>query len=105
MGGISIAVRGTPSEIHLPIADFNLQNHPVTDLPAFFIHPCNTGEALDEICHPKPRSPEEYLLVWLGLVGPLVGLHVTSLTSLAIVKKVKGEAGAEVSFRDQGYHV
>jgi Autophagocytosis associated protein, active-site domain len=63
------------------------QNHPITDLPAFFIHPCNTAQALEEICQEKPRSPEAYLLVWFGLVGPLVDLYMPSQLSFAIMQK------------------
>ncbi|KAL9112386.1 MAG: hypothetical protein Q9227_003228 [Pyrenula ochraceoflavens] len=54
------------------------QNHPVTDFPAFFIHPCNTADALRELGSDGIHSPEHYLLLWLGLVGPCVGLHVPS---------------------------
>jgi len=47
-----------------------LQNHPLTDLPAFFIHPCGTKEAMEQFnCLLK-----DYLGVWLGLVGGYVGL-------------------------------
>lgn len=46
------------------------QNHPVTDLPAFFIHPCGTKEAMEQFnCLLK-----DYLGVWLGLVGGYIGL-------------------------------
>jgi len=50
----------------------------LTELPAFFIHPCNTPEALSQIGHGSVVSPAEYLLLWLGLVGPSVGLYVPS---------------------------
>ncbi|EPE35511.1 hypothetical protein GLAREA_11210 [Glarea lozoyensis ATCC 20868] len=46
--------------------------HPVTDLPAFFIHPCQTKEAMENFDCPT----HEYLMVWLGLVGGCVGLWV-----------------------------
>jgi ubiquitin-like-conjugating enzyme ATG10 len=55
-----------------------MQSHPVTALPAFFIHPCNTAKALEEICQNKACSPEEYLVTWLGLVGPSVNLYIPS---------------------------
>jgi hypothetical protein len=54
------------------------QNHPISDLPAFFIHPCNTAEALEETCQDRSCSPEVYLLVWFGLIGPSVNLYVPS---------------------------
>ncbi len=46
------------------------QNHPVTDVPAFFIHPCTTKEAMEQF----KCSLKDYLGVWLGLVGGSVGL-------------------------------
>jgi ubiquitin-like-conjugating enzyme ATG10 len=51
-------------------ADF----HPVTEVPAFFIHPCSSPEAMKQFnC-----SLEDYLMIWLGLVGGCVGLYVPS---------------------------
>ncbi|PVH88216.1 autophagy-related protein-like protein Atg10 [Cadophora sp. DSE1049] len=46
--------------------------HPITDVPAFFIHPCQTKEAMENFECPM----EEYLMVWIGLVGGCVGLWV-----------------------------
>ncbi|KAF7513730.1 hypothetical protein GJ744_007781 [Endocarpon pusillum] len=61
MGGISIA------------------HHPKSDLPAFFIHPCNTAEALYEICQQRScRTALDYLVIWLGLVGPSFNLYIPS---------------------------
>lgn len=54
------------------------QNHPLTDIPAYFIHPCNTADAMREVASGKALTPEEYMLAWLGLVGGFVGLHVPS---------------------------
>ena len=54
------------------------QHHPISDLPAFFIHPCATADALQEVAVRKDVGPEEYLLLWLGLVGTGVNLHVPS---------------------------
>lgn len=51
-----------------------LQHHPVTGLPSFFIHPCLLGEAMSTF----DCSKEDYLMVWLGLVGGCVGLWVPS---------------------------
>ncbi|KAL2065032.1 hypothetical protein VTL71DRAFT_4172 [Oculimacula yallundae] len=46
--------------------------HPITDVPAFFIHPCQTKEAMENF----DCSMKDYLMVWLGLVGGCVGLWV-----------------------------
>ncbi|RKF62793.1 hypothetical protein OnM2_030014 [Erysiphe neolycopersici] len=44
--------------------------HPVTDIPAFFVHPCQTKEAIENFDCPI----EDYLMVWIGIVGGSVGL-------------------------------
>ncbi|KAG4414992.1 hypothetical protein IFR04_011866 [Cadophora malorum] len=46
--------------------------HPITDVPAFFIHPCQTKEAMENFDCPM----EKYLMLWMGLVGGCVGLWV-----------------------------
>lgn len=51
-------------------------DHPVTNLPCLFIHPCRTSEAMGEILAERDVSPEEYLMTWLGLVGKSAGLSV-----------------------------
>ncbi|KAL8413925.1 hypothetical protein RB594_005237 [Gaeumannomyces avenae] len=56
-----------------------LQHHPITGLPTFFIHPCLLGDAMSDFgC-----SREDYLMVWLGLVGGCVGLWVPTEMALA----------------------
>ena len=62
---------------HAPLL-ISKQHHPISDLPAFFIHPCNTAEALREVGLHKDVGPEEYILLWLGLIGTGVNLHVPS---------------------------
>ncbi|KAI9650174.1 hypothetical protein NHQ30_000187 [Ciborinia camelliae] len=44
--------------------------HPITDVPAFFIHPCQTKEAMENFDCPA----SDYLMSWVGLVGGCVGL-------------------------------
>ncbi|KAF4635559.1 hypothetical protein G7Y89_g2539 [Cudoniella acicularis] len=46
--------------------------HPITDVPAFFMHPCQTKEAMEDF----DCSMNDYLMVWLGVVGGCVGLWV-----------------------------
>ncbi|KAK3897371.1 ubiquitin-like-conjugating enzyme ATG10 [Staphylotrichum tortipilum] len=54
------------------IGGISVDHHPVTGLPTFFIHPCLLGEAMSRF----DCSKENYLMVWLGLVGGCVGLWV-----------------------------
>ncbi|KEF52017.1 uncharacterized protein A1O9_12007, partial [Exophiala aquamarina CBS 119918] len=56
----------------------SMTHHPVSDLPAFFIHPCNTPEALSVLADGAALIPEDYLILWLGLIGSAVGLHIPS---------------------------
>ncbi|KAF6836869.1 autophagy-like protein 3 [Colletotrichum plurivorum] len=47
-------------------------HHPITGLPSFFIHPCLLGDAMSGFNCTK----EQYMMLWLGLVGGCVGLWV-----------------------------
>ncbi|KAJ5032569.1 uncharacterized protein L3040_009169 [Drepanopeziza brunnea f. sp. 'multigermtubi'] len=49
---------------------FSAAPHPITGIPAFFVHPCQTKEAMESF----DCSLRNYLMVWLGLVGGCVGL-------------------------------
>jgi ubiquitin-like-conjugating enzyme ATG10 len=54
-------------------------NHPITDVPMVFVHPCLTAEGMREVCKGKEGgevSVEEYLMVWVGLAGSGVGLSI-----------------------------
>lgn len=50
-------------------------NHPIFDLPAFFIHPCQTPEALENAGGERPVLIQDYLQLWLGIIGNSVGLQ------------------------------
>ncbi|KAL4776222.1 hypothetical protein BDW60DRAFT_224058 [Aspergillus nidulans var. acristatus] len=52
--------------------------HPIFETPAFFVHPCNTADAMREIASEHDISPEAYLIIWLGLVGSPVRLQLSS---------------------------
>ncbi|KAK9462739.1 uncharacterized protein V1516DRAFT_671004 [Lipomyces oligophaga] len=51
--------------------------HPLTGLPWFFIHPCNTAEIMRDLNFNMTRvSFESYLPLWFGVVGPIVGFAI-----------------------------
>lgn len=75
MGGISIAV--SPCDTIPAVVDIR-KNHPVTDKPMFFVHPCLTRDALTVVSNGVDLDPLAYLLLWFGIVGASVGLHVPS---------------------------
>ncbi|KAM0806887.1 hypothetical protein AB5N19_07226 [Seiridium cardinale] len=55
-----------------PIGGISADHHPVTGVPSFFVHPCFLGDAMAGFDCAK----DDYLMVWLGLVGGCVGLWV-----------------------------
>lgn len=67
-------------------------NHPVTDIPVFFVHPCQTAAALEEAASGRRISIPEYLPLWLGVIGISVGLHEP-----LPVKACKGKLNGDVS--------
>ncbi|KUI62268.1 hypothetical protein VP1G_09382 [Cytospora mali] len=54
------------------IGGISADHHPVTGVPSFFVHPCLLGDAMSNFDCTK----EDYLMVWLGLIGGCVGLWV-----------------------------
>ncbi|KAK7510632.1 uncharacterized protein IWZ02DRAFT_494595 [Phyllosticta citriasiana] len=56
------------------IGAVSMTNHPVTDMAVFFVHPCNTADALEAAASTLNPSPLEYLQLWFGIVGACVGL-------------------------------
>ncbi|KIW72144.1 hypothetical protein PV04_00363 [Phialophora macrospora] len=60
------------------LGGISMAHHPVSDLPSFFLHPCNTQDALSVLKPDKTLAPEDYLILWLGLIGSAVGLHIPS---------------------------
>ncbi|KAK4951252.1 hypothetical protein LTR10_010225 [Elasticomyces elasticus] len=72
----------------------SLTDHPITGLPAYFIHPCRTAESMAAIVSSLhvvgSRAAEGgeigYLMQWLGLVGPSVDLTVPMKLAEALGK-------------------
>lgn len=58
------------------IGGITMTEHPVTNLPVFFVHPCNTAAALEASFHQGEITPEQYMQLWIGTVGWHVGLRV-----------------------------
>ncbi|KAI1435020.1 hypothetical protein GGR50DRAFT_350844 [Xylaria sp. CBS 124048] len=54
------------------IGGISIEHHPLTGVPTFFVHPCFLGDAMGNF----DCSKEDYLTIWLGLVGGCVGLWV-----------------------------
>lgn len=54
----------------------SLAEHPVTGMPACFVHPCRTREAMEPILRGRSVKAVEYVVLWLGTIGASVGLDV-----------------------------
>jgi ubiquitin-like-conjugating enzyme ATG10 len=57
------------------IGGITITDHPATNRPVFFIHPCQTAEVMEASIH-RNITADEYLMVWIGATGKAVGLHV-----------------------------
>lgn len=75
--------------------------HPVTRMPSFFLHPCRTHERLQHltrVAHPeidKEENPAVVLLQWMSILLPSVGLAVSSAEFVkvaAILRATKNES-------------
>lgn len=61
------------------------QDHPILNRPFYYIHPCHTATALSAVLsRPKDvpvigATPDctNYILTWLSMFGPLVGLNLS----------------------------
>ena len=59
----------------------SMAEHPITGMPAYFVHPCRTQKALAPLLgdtnHKAGCEPAvQYLLLWFGVIGASVGLSV-----------------------------
>ena len=63
----------------------SMTDHPITGLPAYFVHPCRTAEAMRGMLDGEVK-PEAYLLMWFGLIGGGVGLEVPVELARAMAK-------------------
>ncbi|KAK5681428.1 hypothetical protein LTS10_005958 [Elasticomyces elasticus] len=74
-----------------PLGALSLTDHPLTSLPAYFIHPCRTAEGMAAVTTCESRGDRigamGYLMRWLGLVGPSVGLTVPVRLAKALSRR------------------
>nr|XP_046265170.1 ubiquitin-like-conjugating enzyme ATG10 isoform X2 [Scatophagus argus] len=61
-----------------PLNTITLQEHPLLGQPFFMLHPCRTEELMRPIVNAAQdqHRPVNYVLSWLSVVGPVVGLDV-----------------------------
>lgn len=79
----------------------SMAEHPLTGMPAYFVHPCRTQEVMAPLLEGRedPKSnagdPVEYLMLWLGVIGASVGLNVPVRVAKEFAEK-RGEASEGV---------
>ncbi|XP_074544306.1 ubiquitin-like-conjugating enzyme ATG10 [Halichoeres trimaculatus] len=87
LGGRSLSLEEVWSSVHSnfrlrlqtsPLNTITLQEHPLLGQPFFMLHPCRTEEFMRPMLQEARRQqrPVNYVLTWLSVVGPLVGLEV-----------------------------
>jgi len=61
------------SETHTSPEPFKISQdeHPLLGIPFYFLHPCGTENLLEEV-----GGSASYLLSWLSVAGPAVGLFI-----------------------------
>ncbi|XP_036941261.1 ubiquitin-like-conjugating enzyme ATG10 isoform X1 [Acanthopagrus latus] len=62
-----------------PLNTISMQEHPLLGQPFFMLHPCRTEEFMRPVmlAAQEQHRPVNYVLSWLSVVGPVVGLDVT----------------------------
>lgn len=78
----------------------SMAEHPITGIPAYFVHPCRTQETMApllENASPKARpcSGTQYLLLWFGVIGASLGLNVP-IGVAKLFANGSGDAAAEL---------
>ncbi|KAF2993303.1 hypothetical protein E8E13_000181 [Curvularia kusanoi] len=58
------------------IGGITLTDHPATNKPVFFIHPCQTADVMEASAGGQNINAYDYLLMWIGALGKHVGLTV-----------------------------
>ncbi|XP_061570542.1 ubiquitin-like-conjugating enzyme ATG10 [Cololabis saira] len=61
-----------------PLNTISQQEHPFLGQPFFFLHPCRTEEVMRRVLQVSldQDRPVNYVVSWLSVVGPVVGLRV-----------------------------
>lgn len=72
------------------ISDFvSIDEHPVTGIPSYFLHPCRTSGLLEILCNTSSDSPTLQLWSWMSMILPHVGLIIHPST----FRRIQAELG------------
>jgi Autophagocytosis associated protein, active-site domain len=64
------------------------EEHPVTGVPSFFLHPCRTSSIL-ETSIANTNCSTMWLLSWMSLIFPSVGLSISAKTFYSLQRQLK----------------
>ena len=80
-----------PNSTYHVTSDFvSLDEHPVTGIPSYFLHPCRTT-ALLEILQASSDNPALRLWSWMSMILPLVGIVIRPSTFRRIQTELEGD--------------
>lgn len=88
-----------PSAYRGPVRDVGVMgaisttDHPIHHHPVWFVHPCQTADALEKAAEGEKVSIQDYLQLWLGIIGISVGLHAP----LPAARELKSLSGSRTS--------
>jgi ubiquitin-like-conjugating enzyme ATG10 len=83
IGAISMTVN--ERHAHCVLIHVNVyKDHPLTGLPTFFVHPCNTAEAMRHVTADDSVPVSDYLFLWMGIISSSVGLTTPSPALAAV---------------------
>eukprot|EP00521_Asterionellopsis_glacialis_P017665 CAMPEP_0195296006 /NCGR_PEP_ID=MMETSP0707-20130614/18587_1 /TAXON_ID=33640 /ORGANISM="Asterionellopsis glacialis, Strain CCMP134" /LENGTH=243 /DNA_ID=CAMNT_0040357377 /DNA_START=23 /DNA_END=751 /DNA_ORIENTATION=+ len=82
----SLQIHGKHKEVQVvgDTWDFvSSEEHPITGIPSFFLHPCQTSERLELLLHSGKAASEQgktsspFLLSWMSMIFPAVGIYMS----------------------------
>jgi len=76
------------------------EEHPITGMPSFFLHPCRTNERMDLLCHSNNNNQAVCLLQWMSMVLPSIRLAISSSVFVHIANKLTTEKTIERSNKE-----
>lgn len=59
---------------------------------AYQIHPCRTQEVMQKLIGDRSCSPLRYMMLWLGTMGPSIGLTLPQWLCLKLQSKLESES-------------
>lgn len=80
-----------PENANTSSDNVSIDEHPVTGLPAYFLHPCQTTDLLEQLqcTSGAPGSPESRLWSWMSMKLPSVGILIRPMTFCQIQSELE----------------